>query len=90
MQVAAFQQQLAKTHTGVVTVTQKRVLDDDARSSTGTKHLDEVLQKQKRRLARLDWEVLLDFLSFFSAKGWIGKAHIKAVLLLNVGQIFRQ
>jgi len=49
-----------------------------------------MLQKQERSLARLDWEVLLDFFPLFSAKGRIGKAHIKAVLLLNVGQILSE
>ena len=52
VQVAAFQQQLAQAHRGVVGVREEGVLDDHAAAPAGLQDLDEVLEEQERRLAR--------------------------------------
>ena len=58
MQVAAFQQQLALAHRGVIGVGKKRVLDDHAAASARFEDLDEVLEEQEGGLAGADQEVL--------------------------------
>ena len=88
VQVAAFQQQLAQAHRGVVGVREERVLDDHAAAAAGLEDLDEVLEEQERRLAGADGEVLLHFLALLAAEGRIGEHHVVAVLLLNVGEVF--
>ena len=87
VQVAAFQQQLAQAHRGVVGVGQEGVLDDHARPSASLEHLDEVLEEQERGLAGADGEILLDLLAFLASEGRIGQHHVVAVLLLNVGEV---
>ena len=87
VQVAAFQQQLAQAHRGVVGVGEKGVLDDDAAAAAGLEHLDEVLEEEERGLAGADGEVLLHFLALLAAEGRIGQHHVVAVLLLNVGEV---
>ena len=59
VQVTTFQQHPPQTHGGVVCVGEEGVLDDDARTSPGTEHLDEMLQEQERGFARADGEILL-------------------------------
>ena len=90
VQVAAFQQQLAQAHRGVVGVREERVLDDDAAAPAGLQHLDEVLEEQERRLAGADGEVLLHLLALLAAEGRIGQHHVVAVLVLNVGEVLGQ
>ena len=90
VQVAAFQQQLAQADRSVVRIRQKRVFDDDAAASARAQNLDEMLQEQKRRLARADGEVLLHFLALFAAEGRIGEHDVVAVFFLNVGDVFGQ
>ena len=87
VQVAAFQQQLPQADRGVVGVRQERVLDDHAAPPSGLEHLNEVLQEQERRLAGADRKILLYFLAFLAAEGRIGQHHVKAVLVLDVGQV---
>ena len=65
-------------------------------SSRGTRtvrgfcRFDEVLQKQERRLASFDGEVLLDFLALFAPERRIGKDHLEAVFVLNVANVLGQ
>ena len=87
VQVAAFQQQLAQAHRGVVGVGEEGVLDDHAAAPAGLEDLDEVLEEQERRLAGADGEVLLHLLALLAAEGRIGQHHVVAVLLLNVGEV---
>jgi hypothetical protein len=49
-----------------------------------------VLEKQECRLASADRKVLLHFLAFLAAEGWIGHHHLDAVFFLNVGEIFSE
>ena len=53
-------------------------------------HLDEVLQKQERRLAGANRKILLHFLAFLATEGRIDQHHVEAVLFLDVGQILGQ
>ena len=87
VQVAAFQQQLAQAHRGVVGVGEEGVLDDHAAAPAGLEHLDEVLEEEEGGLAGADGEVLLHFLALLAAEGRIGQHHVVAVLLLNVGEV---
>ena len=61
MEVAAFQQELAQAHRGVVGVGKKGVLDDHAAAPASLEDFDEVLEKQERGLTGADGEVLLHF-----------------------------
>ena len=88
MEIAALEQQLAQAHRGVVGVGKERVLDNHAAAPSRLEDLDEVLEKQERRLPGADGEVLLHFLALLAAEGRIGHHHLVAVLLLNVGQVF--
>ena len=90
MQVAAFQQKLAQAHRGVIGIRKERVLDDHAAAAAGLENLDEVLEEQERGLAGADRKILLHFLAFLAAERGIGQHHVEAVLLLNVGKVFRQ
>ena len=90
VQVAAFQQELALAHRGVVAVGEEGVLDNHTRPATGPEHLDKVLEKEKRGLAGADGEVLLDLLTLLTAEGRIGEDDVVSVLLLDVGKVFRQ
>src|SRR5208337_1870365 len=45
MKVAAFEQEFAQTHGGVVGVRQEGVFNDHAAAPSGLEHLDEVLKK---------------------------------------------
>ena len=87
VQVAAFQQQFAETHRGVVGVGQERVLDDHARSPACFQDLDESLQEQKRGFSRANREVLLNLFAFLPAERWIDHDHIDSVFVLNVGEV---
>ena len=49
-----------------------------------------MLQKQKRRLPRLNREILLYFLAFLPPKWRISQDDIKTILVLNMTKIFRQ
>ena len=49
-----------------------------------------MLEKEKGRLAGTNGKVLLHFLSLFAAEGWISQHHVVAILLLNVGEVFRE
>src|SRR5579872_478934 len=51
MQVAAFQQQLAQTHRGIVAVREKGILDYDTAATARLDDLDEVLEEQERSLS---------------------------------------
>ena len=88
VQVAAFQQQFAEAHQGVVGVGQERVLDDHAHPPAGFQHLDESLQEQKRGLACANREILLDLFAFLPAERWIDDDHVDSVFVLNVGEVF--
>ena len=57
-------------------------------ASPAADHLDEVLEEEKNGLAGADGEVLLNLFALLAAEGWIGKNHIVAVLLLNVGEVW--
>src|ERR1035437_7800319 len=82
MEVAALEEQLPEADRGVIGVGEERILDDDARTASGSQHLDEVLEEQECRLARPDRGVLLDLLAFLSAEGWVREDDIDPVLLL--------
>ena len=49
-----------------------------------------MLEKQIRRLAGADGEILLHFRALLAAKGRIGQHDMVAVFLLNVGEVFRE
>src|SRR5262249_55347525 len=48
---------------------------------------DEMLEEEERSLACLDWEILLDLWPLPAAERWIGEHDIKAVLLLDIGDV---
>ena len=88
MEVAAFQQQLAQAHRGIVGVRQEGVFDNDAGAAPSLENLDEVLEEQESGLAGADGEVLLHLGPFLAAEGRIGHHHVVAILFLNVGEVF--
>jgi hypothetical protein len=90
MKVAAFQQELAQAHGGVVSVGEEGVLDDHAAAASSFEHLDEVLEKQERGFAGADGEVLLHFGAFLAAEGRVGHDDLDAVLLLNVDEVLAE
>ena len=90
MQIAVFQQLFPQTDRRIVAVGQERVLDDDARLTARFEDFDEVLQEQKRRLARLDRKVLLHLGSLFAPERRIGHHDVVAVALLYVGDVLRE
>jgi len=69
VEVAFFEEFLPQAHRGVVGVREEGVLDDDARTATGLKDFDEVLEEEERGLAGADGEVLLHFLALLPAEG---------------------
>ena len=90
VQIAALDQQLAQRDRGVVGVRQEGVLNHDARTATGAKDLDEVLEEEERGLARADREVLLDLRTLLAAERRIRQHDVEAVLLLDVGEVLRE
>src|SRR5450755_1065620 len=88
MQITTLQQQFAQAHGRIISIRQKRILNNHARASARSHDLDEVLQEQIRRLAGADRKILLDLFALLAAEGWIGEHHVIAVLLLNVGEVF--
>lgn len=85
-EVALREQLLAQGYAGVVGVAEERVLDDDARATTGLEHLDEVLQEHVGSLAALDGEVLLNLLALGTAKWRVGADDADLVAGLDVGE----
>ena len=73
VEVAAFQQELAQAHGGVVGVGEEGVLDDHAAAPAGLEDFDEVLEEEEGGLAGADGEVLLHLLALFAAEGRIGQ-----------------
>ena len=90
VEVAALQQFLAQRLRGIIRVREKRVLDDDSRPPTGFQPLDEVLQEEERGLTGLHREVLLHLFAFLPTEGRIRQDDVKAVRLLNVGEVLAQ
>jgi len=88
VEVAAFQQELAQAHGGVVGVGKEGILDDHAAASAGLQDFDEVLEEEEGGLAGADGEVLLDLGAFLAAEGGIGQHDVVTVLFLNVGEVF--
>ena len=68
----------------------ERKVYDHATTSTGLENLDEVLEEEEGGLSGADGEVLLHFLALLATEGRIGHHYVVAVLLLNVGEIFRE
>lgn len=54
VEIAAFQEQFAEAHRGIVGIREKRILDYDAAPPTGLEDFDEVLQEKERGLAGSD------------------------------------
>ena len=77
MQVAAFQQQFAQAHRGIIGIGEEGVLDDDTALAAGFEDLDEMLQEEKGGLAGLDGKVLLHLGAFLAAEraGWPERHH---------------
>jgi len=80
MQIAAFQQELAQTHGGIVGVREKGVLDDHADAPAGFQDFNEMLEKKEGRLAGTNGEIPLHFLAFFTAEGRIARITSKRSL----------
>ena len=79
-----------KCDRGIVSIREERILDDDTCWSTCSENLDEVLEKEKCRLACLDREVLLDLRADLPTKWRIGKDDIVAILLIDIVDILRE
>ena len=46
-----------------------------------------MLKEEKGSFTCANGEVLLNFLAFVAAEGWIGQHHVVAVFFLNVGEV---
>jgi hypothetical protein len=71
-----------------LSVGEERILDHHAAAPARLEALDEVLEKEKGRLAGANGKVLLHFFPLFAAEGRIGQHDVVAILLLNVGEVF--
>ena len=88
VEIAAFEEQLAKADGGIVGVREKGVFDNDATAPTGFEDFDEMLQEEEGGFAGLDVEVLLNFLALAAAEGRIGEDDLVAVFVLDVVDVF--
>ena len=70
----------------LVGIGEKGVFDNNASPAASFENFDEVLEKEKGSLARLDGEVLLHLRPLFTAKRRISNDDVEAVALLGFRQ----